>query len=62
MEIPNLFDLRLLVVTVLNLGLFLILIRNFPLDLLGNMEVNRVRDELGVLLYNLLDLSLLQVF
>lgn len=61
METPNLFDLRLLVV-ILNLGLFLILIRNLPLDLLGNMEVNGVRDELGVLLYNLLDLSLLQVF
>jgi hypothetical protein len=55
----NLLDLGLLVVISI-LGL-LLLIGNLSLDLLGHVEEDGVRDELGVLLDDLLNLSLLEV-
>lgn len=57
----NLFNLWLLVITILNLGLLFIIIGNFPLNLLGNMEVNWVGNEFRMLLDDLLDLGFLQV-
>jgi hypothetical protein len=41
---------------------FLLIVRDFLLNLLLNNELNRVRDELGVLLNNVLDLLLIKVF
>ncbi|KAK8922658.1 hypothetical protein VCV18_006717 [Metarhizium anisopliae] len=57
-------EAELLVVTLLFLDLLGlgILIRNLLLSLLLNVEVDGVGDELGVLLDNLLDLALIQVF
>lgn len=57
----NLLDLGLLVVALLDgLGVG-ILIGDLSLGLLGDVEVDGVRDELGVLLDDLLDLALVQV-
>jgi len=58
--IVDLLDLGLLLVTLLGLLLSL-LIGDLSLGLLENVEVDGVRDELGVLLDNLLDLGLVQV-
>lgn len=58
--IVDLLDLGLLVVTVLG-GLLSILVRDLSLGLLLDVEVDGVRDELGVLLDDLLDLALVQV-
>jgi hypothetical protein len=57
-DITNLLDLGLLVLA-LNDGL--LLGGDLGLNLLGGVEVDGVRDELGVLLHDLLDLGLLEV-
>jgi hypothetical protein len=59
LDITNLLDLGL-VVLALNNGL-LLLGGDLGLNLLGGVEVDGVRDELGVLLHDLLDLGLLEV-
>ncbi|KAI6770984.1 hypothetical protein HG531_009839 [Fusarium graminearum] len=56
----DLLDLGLLVITLLG-DLLGLLIRNLLLGLLLDVEVDGVRDELGVLLDDLLDLALVQV-
>lgn len=58
----NLFNLWLLVIAILNLGLLIIIVGYFPLNLLSYMEVNWIGNELGMLLDDLLDLGFLQVF
>lgn len=58
--IIDLLDLGLLVITLLG-DLLGVLIRDLLLGLLLDVEVDGVRDELGVLLDNLLDLALVQV-
>lgn len=57
----NLLNLWLLVITILNLGLLIVIVGNFSLDLLGDVEINWVGNELRMLLDDLLDLSFLQI-